>query len=240
MKIPMQAADTNPGQGAGAPAGAAAPVAADKTNPAVAGGAAGAADASKPQAGTQQQAPTDKQPPEPAKGADADKAQPAAQVQLAIKLPDGVQADQKLLDGYIGAAKKLGLSQAQAQGISDYFIAAQTEQAKGWEGALKSAVAKDEATLRADKDWGGANYDATTRAAESALKQFFPESFAKTMQDLGMHRSPDFVRGLAYLRSLIAEDSVGDKRTAPGVDNSRSAELKRMFPNSPQMFEQSR
>jgi hypothetical protein len=238
MKILMQAADTNPGQGAGAPAGAAAPAAADKSTPAAAGGAAGAADASKPQAGTQQQAPQDKQPPEPAKGADVDKTKPAAVAQLAIKLPDGVQADQKLLDGYVGAATKLGLSQEQAQGISDFFLAAQTEQAKGWDGALKAAIAKDEATLRADKDWGGANYDATTKAAESAEKQFFSEGWQKFLRELGAHNHPEYRKGLAFLRSLIAEDSVGDKRTAPGVDNSRSAELKRMFPNSPQMFEQ--
>jgi hypothetical protein len=43
--------------------------------------------------------------------------------ELAIKLPEGKKADQKFLDGYVATAKKLGLSQEQAQGIADHFIA---------------------------------------------------------------------------------------------------------------------
>jgi hypothetical protein len=174
------------------------------------------------------------QPPETPK----EQAPPATPAELVIKLPEGKKADQKLLDGFIAASKKAGLKQEQAQAIADHFIATETEQAKQLEGALKALTEKNDADLKADKDWGGSKYDATVKAADSALKQFFSEDGAKELAELGLQNRPWLRKGLALIRSLIAEDSVGDKTTKPpAAVQTREAELRRMFPNSPQMFD---
>jgi hypothetical protein len=174
------------------------------------------------------------QPPETPK----EQPKPAAAAELAIKLPEGKKADQKFLDGYVATAKKLGLSQEQAQGIADHFIAIESEQAKQWDGALKALTAKNDADLKADKDWGGAKYDATVKAADSALKQFFSEEGAKELAELGLQNRPWLRKGLALVRSLVSEDSVGDKKVAPAAgQETRLDQLKKMFPNSPQMFD---
>jgi hypothetical protein len=188
-----------------------------------------------PQAQAPQQPAQAAQPPETPKPPAA----PAKPADLAIKLPEGRKGNQKFIDGYLARAKELGYTQEQAQGMADYFFTAETTEAKGWESALKAHSEKNDATLKADPEWGGAKYDATVKAADSSLKQFFSEGFTKSMQDLGMHNDPDFRKGLALIRSLIAEDTVADKgKSAPVVDNSRAAQLKKMFPNSPQMFDQ--
>lgn len=74
---------------------------------------------------------------------------------------------------------------------------------------------QDIATLKADKDFGGANYDATIKASQSSMTQFFGEDGAKILKASGLDNHPSIVKGLARIRKAIAEDTTAPPTTNP-------------------------
>jgi hypothetical protein len=162
----------------------------------------------------------------------ADAAKTGDQAQIAIKLPAGAEANPSAVEAgkHYGAwAKTAGLSQEHAQKAFDYFV----ERSRESEGALQKQIVKYIDTLKADKEFGGANYDKTLAARDSALKQFFGDEVGNLFKELGIDHHPGVAKGLARIRASISEDAVGDKggKPAPGM-TTREAELRRMFPNS--------
>jgi len=234
MRIPMQQADAA-GGGQGGGTGAAAAAGADKTGTQQqAGQQAQSQGADSSQTGTSQQSTRTGQSSESAKGAGADKAKTGDQAQLAIKLPDGAKVSPKFVDGYSSVAKKLGLSQEQAQGVVDFLASHSAEGRQAEESAYQKQVTQEVDALKNDKQFGGQNYDATIKSGDSAMKQFFGEKFVERAKaGVISATDPDFRKGLALIRSLISEDAVGDKQTnPPKAANTREAELRKMFPNS--------
>lgn len=193
-------------------------------------GAAGQQGAQASQGQAQQQASKEGQATDASKGAGA---KAGAQAEIAIKLPDGTKADPKFVEAYVTTAKKHGLSQEQAQGVAEFMIETQKASNKAYEEALQRQVSKDTEALRADKEFGGVNFDKTVKARDSALAQFFGEETAKLVKELGLEANPGFAKGLARIRALVSEDTVGDKGAKPGAaTTTREAELRKMFPHS--------
>lgn len=95
------------------------------------------------------------------------------------------------------------------------MLAFDTEMAKKLAPKLQQAAqqrldqmrTKDVETLKADKEYGGVNYDATLKAAQSATAQFFGEEGSKVLKATGLDNHPAIVKGLARLRKAISEDS---------------------------------
>lgn len=189
----------------------------------------------QPQGAPPPQAAAPSQPVQPAQPTDPPKEPPkgaAPQVEVAIKLPAGAEANPNAVkagEHYSAWAKSAGLSQEHAQKAFDYFV----ERSRESEGALQRQIVRDIDTLKADKEFGGANYDKTLAARDSALRHFFGEEVAKLFKDLGIDTNPGVAKGLARIRASISEDSIGDKGgSPPPAMNTREAELRKMFPNS--------
>lgn len=185
-----------------------------------------------PPAGTPSQPPPPAKPNEPAKEPGAPQgAKPGDQAQLDIKLPDGAKPNAK----FVETITKAKLSQEQGQAVADYLV----ESGKAMEAALKTQLQGFEKTLRADEAFGGTNYDKTIAARDSALNQFGDDETAKFLEDMGAKQHPGFSKMMAKIRALVGEDSIGEKGSKGGpAGDTREAELKRMFPNSPGMWVQ--
>lgn len=188
-------------------------------------------EAASTQSGTQQQTTQTQQTIETAKETGAAKAKPGDQAQLDIKLPAGAKPNAK----FVETITKAKLSQEQGQAVADYLV----ESGKAMEAALKTQLQGFEKTLRDDQAFGGTNYDKTVAARDSALKQFGDDETAKFLEDMGAKQHPGFSKMMAKIRALVGEDSVGEKGSKGGpAGDTREAELKRMFPNSPGMWVQ--
>lgn len=169
-----------------------------------------------------------------------EQAKPAAQAWDGIKLPDGVQAKKSLVDSFTKTAKEIGMPQDQAQKLAEWWFKSSADETKAQQQAddqaFKKLVADDETALKADPEFGGINFDKTTKAADSFLAQFFGEKAAKLLADAGLHRNPDLVKGLARARAVIAEDKAPfPKKDAPAAGGRREY-FQKLFPNSPSMW----
>lgn len=169
----------------------------------------------------------------------AEAAKAAVGADVAVKLPDGVQADDVLLGKFIPLAKELGLKSEGAQKLADLFIEAQkgwTERAnaegdklrKGWVDELKS-----------DKDFGGANFDANAQSARKAVMKYATKEERAWLDETGLGDAPQLVRMMARIGKAIAEDSIAGATAGNGAvtaAQSEGARLRAMYPNSPEMF----
>lgn len=172
-------------------------------------------------------------PNEPAK----DPAKPANQAWDAIKLPEGMKPD-KRVEGFTKLAKDKGWSQQMAQDAADWFFQTTGDEKKADDAAYQKLLSDDVAALKADPEFGGLNFDRTNAAATSLIAQFDDKdgSAAKLLELVGAKNAAPVVKLLARARAAIAEDKSPFPKNGTAGETGRMAELRAMFPNSPEMW----
>lgn len=177
---------------------------------------------------------------EPAK---TDGVKPDASADFEVKLPDGATIDQKVLGEAkaIVADPKLSPKE-RLEKLFALQAASQSVRAMAEEKAIEEFKTKQRDThlaqLKADKDFGGARYEATLKAATSAEAQFFGGEFAKVLQEYGLENHPSWKLGLARIRSAIAEATMAG--TVRGTEQNGASkaylENKARYPKSPELW----
>jgi hypothetical protein len=159
----------------------------------------------------------------------------AAPAELELKFADGVQVDKAFLDGFKPLAKDLGLDSPKAQKFADFLVGYQKsageQQAKAQTAAVEQLKQKYTDAAKADKEYGGANFDASVALARKALVRFGTPELQKALADHGMENHPELIRWAVRVGKAIAEDSVaGTQTTATGGKPSAEEVLKQTYP----------
>ncbi len=167
----------------------------------------------------------------------------AAAAKLELKLPDGV--DPK--DPSLAPLKKLfaetGLDTPKAQKLYDAHQAgikqALETHAKAQEKAGEEWVANQRAQwrkdLRADKDFGGANFEKSAAAVNRAWAKYGDTPGLKEHLSRGSIDEPSINRLLKRIGDDLAEDSTTVTKSGPAA-RSDKADLQKMFDKSPELF----
>lgn len=145
----------------------------------------------------------------PKDGEEADKGkQGAPEKYEPFKLPDGWEKDDKALSEFEPLAKELGLNQEQAQAFVDLAVARDTRtaeaQAQQWTDLRKSWV--DEA--KADKEIGGAEWNAKVATAIKGLKAFGTPELEQALNVTGVGDHPEFIRLMYRVGKAVTEDGM--------------------------------
>lgn len=137
-------------------------------------------------------------------------------VEIALKLPEGSAYDPKAIGEFksIFADEKLTPAQ-RAQAVIDLNERNAAGQMKAMKDKQATDRQKDIDTIKADKDFGGTKYEATVKAAESSMKQFFGEKGSAVLKAFGIENHPDIVIPLAKLRAAIREDTTNTPNNNP-------------------------
>lgn len=136
---------------------------------------------------------------------------------IEIKVPEGVQANKAMLDGFSKLAAEKGINQEQAQSLFDFYVAqqkaAEEQGQKDFEKQIAeehaARVSKWEAEFKANKEYGGANLEATTAAQTAAMKRFGSPKLAELLNATGLGSHPELQAFAARIGKALAEDSVG-------------------------------
>lgn len=124
----------------------------------------------------------------------------------ALKMPDGIEVDQAMLDQFSPTFKELGLTTKQAQVLADKFIEAQNQrgeaQAQSWAKTIGDWV--DQA--KADPEIGGAKWDDTVKNASGVVKRFGNDGFREYLNASGAGNHPEMIRFMAKVGAMIGED----------------------------------
>lgn len=123
-----------------------------------------------------------------------------------FNMPEGFSVDEGLVGKFAPIAAELGLSQAGAQKLADFYAnevvgpqsAAFVEQVSNW---------FDE--TQKDAEIGGQKFEASVDAATKALDAFGTDGLKSLLVQYGLGNHPEVVRFFARVGGAIAEDTSG-------------------------------
>lgn len=166
----------------------------------------------------------------PADGKQGEKAEEGGEkpAPIEIKLPEGVEADETLVDALKGAAK----DSESAQKLVDAYVAAQKASVEKQQEAHQAQVKAWAEELRADKEFGGANFDGNVKAAQAAVRRFGSPALTQFFNNSGLGNHPEIVKFCAAIGKAIAEDSVAGTSSAGRAENDVEKVYRDLFPNS--------
>lgn len=149
----------------------------------------------------------------------------AAAGELEIKLPDGVKVDAEVLKAFTGVAKE-AMKEA---GITDVKQAsALLSKIAAWDAERQSKAVADQvsawekqddvwvAEIRKDPELGGEKLQASTMAAQAAVRRFGGPDLRKFLADHGIGNAPPLVRAFAKIGLAMGEDTTGSGVGAGG------------------------
>lgn len=147
-------------------------------------------------------------PVEPAKPAEP--AKPVVPEKYEFKAPEGQKLDPLLADGYTSLFKELGLSQEQAQKLIDKNFELGPKLAEAANKQVADEIAKETAdwakTARADREYGGANFDKNMVIANQALAAFATPELRQVLVESGYANHPELVRLFWKIGQKLGED----------------------------------
>lgn len=161
------------------------------------------------------------------KTADADKVPEDGKYALAM--PEGVEVDQELLDAVGEDFKELGLTNGQAQKLSDKFTSVMQKRGEGQVKAWGDRVQKWADDAKADKDIGGDKWSGTVSDAQRAINKLGTPELKEYLNASGGGNHPELIRILAKAGALIKEDNPPNDGGQGSGKPAETAHL--LFPN---------
>lgn len=165
--------------------------------------------------GTTEQAPAEVQTP------------PAANAEIpetySFTVPEGMTLDQGVVDSFTPLAKELGLTQANAQKLADWY-AGQTKASQ--EAFTKQQDAWYEEVAK-DKDLGGENFEANRKDANEAFTKLAKPEDIEWLKSSGLANFPPLMRLMLQSHKFMAED-----KFVAGKEGSKSQEGNMFLPGS--------
>lgn len=177
-----------------APAAAPAPAA-----PTLAGGDVPAPAPAEAAAAAPADAPTDGDQPVAAKPAGA------PEQYEAFAMPEGVDLDSQVVDGFTEVAKELNLPQDAAQKVIDKVAPIMAAR----QAAQMEAVRNEwHAQSSADKEFGGDKLQESTALAAKAMAQFSTPELKGMLNETGLGNHPEIVRLMVRVGQALSEDRI--------------------------------
>lgn len=161
--------------------------------------------------------PTQQGSPETKEG----EAKAAEAAPVEVKLPEGVTLDEGLLTAIKGG---------KPQEIADAYLAAQTKAEETRTSAWEQKQAGWVEALKADKDVGGQNWDASLKHAAKFMGRYASPELKQFLTDSGLGNHPELVRMAVAAGKALAEDTVAGTGGSPSAKPSQQEVLDTLYP----------
>jgi hypothetical protein len=152
-----------------------------------------------------------------------------------LKLGEGQKLDEAVVKDFLPLAKELGLTAKQAQALFEFSTktggAAEAARAAKLEESYAAADKAAGEALRADKEIGGAKFEASMALAGKAIRNVLGPEFGEWATSLELKDGSllgnrvEFARALVKLGSLVKEDSKSGTFSAGGSKEKALHEL---------------
>ena len=152
-----------------------------------------------------------------------------------------MKVDDGALKAFKSTVKELGLKSEQAQKVFDVYVAQQKAAAE----AQQKTQAEWEASLKADKDFGGEKFDANLAAAKKAYQHFVERTgeagkqLGELLEQTGLGSHPSFVKVFHEISKAMADDSIRGTKSGNSAPTPTADQLLRQaydHPTSQEMF----
>lgn len=171
--------------------------------------------------------PPEAKPVEPAK--ETPKSDAKVEAPAGVKLPDGFKLEPGEVEFF---QKELG---PKAQAAVDKMAALEKARIAAEDTAIAAQDAKWLSEAKADKEIGGAAYDANVKLAQRALAKFGGAEVAQVIHQAGLGNHPGLLRAFVRIGKAMAEDAIGNTATPadkgiPSAEQRLKAAYPTMFP----------
>lgn len=156
--------------------------------------------------------------------------------ELKLTLPEGMAADSEAVTEFTGIAKELGLKSEGAQKLMDLYIKNSNAILENIRESHGQQVQRWLADAKADKEYGGANYEANVKIAMKAMARFGGPELKAVLNATGLGNNPELIRAFYRAGKAISEDSVASTHSQANGRMSEEQQLEAMYPS---MFKQS-
>lgn len=162
---------------------------------------------------------------DPAPAATAAPAAPSADVVYDFKFAEGAPSAPDELKSEMEAwAKEHKLAPEAAQKAADFAAKYGESLAEKFTNDMVKLRTDWATQARADKDYGGDNFDKNMAAANAALQQFGSLDLIKVLQDTGLGNHPEMIRLFHNIHKTISQDSVAAAITASASADKTQAQ----------------
>lgn len=164
---------------------------------------------------------------DPAIDSALDPAAVPAEVSYEFVMPEGVTLDEELGGMFKEFAKAKNLTNEEAQGLLDLSLKAQEKQAEAYRATQAEWVTQS----KADKEFGGGQFDQNLAVANKALDAFGTPELKTLLRDTGFGNHPEVIRAFVNVGKAVGEDKlvVRGNHTPQALNPDPIA--KRMYPN---------
>ncbi|MFA6051557.1 MAG: hypothetical protein WC762_03105 [Methylobacter sp.] len=161
-----------------------------------------------------------------------DPATPEAPADYAeFTVPEGVQVNPEAMAAFKIAAKDMGLTQEQAQGLTDMGAQMAQRITQEHEAKIEQTKSDWEASSRADKEFGGDKLDENLGIAKTALDAFATPELKEILTTTGLGNHPDLIRMMVRIGKAMSEDTLVPGGRSSSSEGKSLAE--RLYKNQP-------
>ncbi len=140
-------------------------------------------------------------------------------------VPEGQEIDKAMLEKFSPLAKKLNLSQEQAQELVNFQTEVLGAQQQAWSETLETWQGE----AKNDAEYGGEKFDASIGLAHKALDVFGNDALEQALDATGTGNHPELIRMLVNIGKAISDDPVHFGKAAGAKVDKTLAE--KMYPN---------
>lgn len=123
----------------------------------------------------------------------------------AFKFPEGTSIDQAALTGFQELAKASNLNQETAQKVLDHYLGHREQLQAAQAKQISDTVADWAKQSRADKEFGGAQFDVNVKVAQAALGEYGTKEFGEFLTQTGLGNHPEMIRFCVKVGKTLQE-----------------------------------
>jgi len=165
---------------------------------------------------------------EEGKGSGEGEGEGSGSEELAINAPDGVEIDSALADAALPVFQKHNIPQEAVDELTAEFAKHQAAQAENLETQLEATRNQWLDDSKADKDFGGDNFDENAGKAKRVIDAVGTPELKKLFEDSGLGNHPEMIRMTLKIAPMVLED----ESTGGGPAGNRGGDAaSRMYPD---------
>ena len=148
-----------------------------------------------------------------------------------FEMPEGVEADQALIEAATPIFKELNLTQEQANKLTQVLAQRELDRANDAQQAYGEQLENWNQELMKDQDFGGDNFEKNSAQVRDFLHKTMPDgikdNLVSMLETTGVGSHPDLVKYIHHLSKLmpVGEDVPGDATLTPQKETTREQRL---------------
>ena len=161
----------------------------------------------------------------------SDKADEEVPETYELTAPEGQELDAEAVEAFTPIAKELGLTNAQAQKLTDLHAAAIQREGQATLNRHIGMVDGWSKETAADPEIGGDKLEETVRLGDAALKHAFDDDTVTLLKHFGLLNHPGFIKGMRDFGQIVTDDRF-IQSTGKGAPRSQEERARAFYSQS--------